>query len=406
PPLLTPGKLKDVASPFKLPDRPIFKYDEKKVLPFFSDEFPASGKLVLNDGSPDSRLAPIEDLVKSIRSLARISSNKKYLMYGGAQGTFFLRETLATFLNDTRGLSIRPDNILITKGAQMGIYISSSILLKPKAEIIVGCPGYRGAHRTFEQLGAKIHFVPVDQYGLDIDAVEKICRKRKIVMVYVIPHHHYPTTTTLIPERRIRLLDLASTHRFAIIEDDYDYDFHYDSKPMMPMASLDRSGSVVYVGTLTKSLAPAIRFGFIVAPAEFIRIATNLRKSIDAQGDSLIENAIADLYKSGVISRHIKKSLKLYKDRRDHFCDLLQHEIGNHISFKIPEGGMSVWTKFVTNDLSDVAARAFKKGLVMRNGSEYDTEKMKYNSVGLGFASLNFKEQEKAIGILKGVLMG
>ena len=223
-------------------------------------------------------------------------------------------------------------------------------------------------------------------------------------MVYVIPHHHQPTTVTLSPDRRIRLLELAAKYRFAIIEDDYDYDFQYAGRPMMPMASLDSTGNVIYIGALTKSLAPAIRVGFIVAPEQFIRAATWLRKSIDTQGDSLIENAIAQLYKDGTIARHIKKSVKLYKERRDNFCDLLKTELGRHISFTIPEGGMSVWTTFLKSNLPVVAAKAFKKGLIISDGTDYDTEKTKYNSVGLGFASLNFKEQEKAIEILKSVL--
>jgi GntR family transcriptional regulator/MocR family aminotransferase len=286
----------------------------------------------------------------------------------------------------------------------MGIYITSSILIKQKDEIIVGTPGYFGANSTFQQAGARINHVPVDDNGLDIDAVEKICKKKNVRMIYVIPHHHHPTTSTLIPERRMRLLELAAKYKFAIVEDDYDYDFHYAGKPMMPMASLDRNGNVVYIGTLTKSLAPAIRLGFIVAPAEFIRTATYLRKSIDTQGDSLIENAVAELYQDGTIARHIKKSVKLYRERRDHFCGLLEDELTNHISFRIPEGGMSVWTTFLKHNLSAVSQDAFKKGLLMGDGTDYDANKTKYNSVGLGFASLNFKEQEKAIEILKGVL--
>jgi GntR family transcriptional regulator/MocR family aminotransferase len=170
------------------------------------------------------------------------------------------------------------------------------------------------------------------------------------------------------------------------------------------MASLDRNGNVIYIGTLTKSLAPAIRLGFIAAPVEFIRTATHLRKSIDTQGDSLIEYAVAELYKDGTIARHVKRSVKLYKERRDHFCDLLKHELEKYISFRIPDGGMSVWTTFLKNSLPVVSEKALKKGLIMRDGTDYDTKKIKYNSVGLGFASLNFKEQEKAVEILKAVL--
>ncbi len=400
----SPKKIDGSSLLFRLPEKPGFYYDEKKILPFYAPDFPPSGKLVLNDGFPDVRLAPVEDLISSIRSLARLPLNKKYLTYGGAQGTLFLREALAVFLTDTRGLSITPDNILITRGAQMGIYLTSSILLESGEEVIVGTPGYAGARRTFRQLGAKINYAPMDDEGMDIGWVEQQCKKKIIRIVYVIPHHHHPTTVTLTPDRRLRLLELAAKYKFAIVEDDYDYDFHYAGNPMMPMASLDRNGNVVYIGALTKSLAPAIRVGFIVAPEQFIRTATWLRRSVDTQGDSLIENAIAQLYREGVIPRHIKKSVKLYKERRDYFCRLLASELGDRISFRVPDGGMSVWTNFKNHPLPLVVAKALKKGLIMSDGTDYDTEKIKYNSVGMGFASLNFKEQEKAVEILKSVL--
>jgi len=405
PPLLSPKEQSDRSKAFKLPENPGFGYDARWIVPIdLPGDFPPTGKLVINPGFPDIRLAPIEDLVRSIRRLSRQPFHKKYLTYGGAQGTLYLRETLAAFLCDTRGLSITPENIRITKGTQMGIYLTAAILIKPGEEVIVGTPGYVGANRTFLQAGARINYVPVDGAGIDTDLVEKLCQKKAIRMVYVIPHHHHPTTVTLTPERRIHLLELAARYEFAIIEDDYDYDFHYAGKPMMPMASHDRNGNVIYIGALSKSLAPAIRVGFIVAPAAFIRTATYLRKSIDTQGDSLVENAIAELYKDGTIVRHIKRSVKLYKDRRDHFCQLLRQELGGQVSFGIPEGGMSVWTNFLKNHLPVVVERAYKKGLILSDGSDYDTGEIKYNSVGLGFASLNFKEQEKAVALLKEIV--
>jgi len=386
---------------FHLPEKPGFTYTDKKILPFYSPDYPPAGKLVLDAGFPDARLAPIEDLVRSIRSLARRSFNKKYLTYGGSQGTSFLRETLATFLNDTRGLAITPENILITKGAQMGLFISSALLLQPGDEVIVGTPGYARANRSFQLTGAKINYIRMDESGLDTERVEKICKTKTVRMVYVIPHHHHPTTVTLIPERRLHLLELAARYRFAIMEDDYDYDFHYASKPMMPMASLDRNGNVIYIGTLSKSLAPAIRVGFMVAPERFIRSATSLRKAIDTQGDGLIENAIAELYKDGTIGRHIKKSVRLYQERRDHFCELLSQELGDRISFSVPEGGMSVWADFLGNRLPAVVEKAYKNGLILSDGTDYDTGRIKYNSTTLGFASLNAGEQEKAVAALR-----
>ena len=404
-PLLAPRKLKaGTAAVERMPATPAFTYDGKKSPPFHSPDFPSSDKLVLNAGFPDPRLAPMEALVSTIRRLSRQTRHKKYLGYGDGQGTPYLRETLTSFLNDTRGLSITPANILITNGAQMGLYLAASLLLQDKSEVIVGTPGYARANRTFSTMGARIHYVPVDEQGLDVSQIERLCQSRKIQMIYAIPHHHHPTSVTLAPERRIRLLELAAKHRFAIVEDDYDYEFHYLGNPMMPMASLDRNGSVIYVGTLSKSLAPAIRVGFMVAPVPFIESATRLRKMIDTQGDSLVENAIAELYRDGTIDRHIKKSVKLYKERRDHFCGLLSSKLGPLVSFLTPEGGMSVWTRFIDHSLPVVAQTAFARGLVLEDGTDYDISTKKYNSTALGFASLNFAEQERAVGLLKKIL--
>ncbi|HXR81941.1 MAG TPA: PLP-dependent aminotransferase family protein, partial [Saprospiraceae bacterium] len=194
-------------------------------------------------------------------------------------------------------------------------------------------------------------------------------------------------------------LELAAKYKFAIIEDDYDYDFHYTSNPVLPMASLDHQGNVIYIGTLSKTLAPAIRAGFIVAPEDFINAAAYRRRWIDRQGDNLMEVALAELYRNGTMSSHIRKVLKIYRERRDHFCALLQDKLGNRITFKVPDGGMSVWTTFIHGDLKQVAARADKKGLTMSDGRFYNLFK-NYNATRLGFASLNLKEQEKAIEIL------
>ena len=403
-PELHPKKIQPNTRAFSIPENTSFSIDEKRIVPIESSDFPKSGLLIINDGFPDTRLAPIEALNRCMRSQSKLATHQKYLMYGGASGTHFFRETLANFLRDTRGLPISKDNILSTRGAQMGIYLACRVITKPGDTVLVGEPGYQGANLTFQQLGLTLDKVPVDDNGLIIDQVEKICRKKKIKFVYVIPHHHHPTTVTLSPERRIRLLELAVKFKFAIIEDDYDYDFHYASKPLMPMASLDRHGCVIYIGTLTKTLAPSVRIGFMVAPQKFIRFATYIRKAVDTQGDSLLENAIAALYQDGVIRRHIRKSVKIYKDRRDHFCQLLRSELGNTITFATPDGGMSVWATFPGINMKEIAAKALTKGLVISNGREYNTLNRTYNSIRMGFAALDPDEQIRSVKILKSLM--
>jgi GntR family transcriptional regulator/MocR family aminotransferase len=399
-------EIKPVKIPFSptlshFPDRSAFPIDEKNLIVFPVSDQQNSGNLILDDGLPDIRLAPTGLLMKEYRSMFKLNAFKKYYNYGSPKGPAYLLETLAVFLSETRGLSITEENILITKGAQMGIYLTSKLLLKPGDNVIVGEPGYFAAALTFRQAGAVINKVPVDDFGIDVNSIEALCKKKDIRFLYVIPHHHFPTTVTLVPERRIKLLELAARYKFAIIEDDYDYDFHYNSSPVLPMASLDHNGNTIYIGTLTKTFVPAIRLGFLVAPENFINAVSNIRRSIDWQGDSMMEVAIGRLYKDGTIERHIKRSVKLYRERRDYFCTKLKDNLGERITFNIPDGGMAVWTKFNDVDLKLVAAKAAKNGLNMSNTTIYNTKYKDYNSTRFGFASLNLKEQDKAIEILK-----
>ena len=403
-PEIKPAKISTALKINRNPEKTIFPIDEKSILFTPLENQQHSKNLIIDDGFPDIREAPIELLIREFRRLSRINAFKKYFRYGSPQGYTPLLEVLSEFLSDTRGFVISPDNIMITRGAQMGIYLTAELLIKPGDNVIVGEPGFFAATLTLKQAGANINTAPVDDLGIDVDAVERLCKRKKIKLVYVIPHHHHPTTVTLTPERRIRLLDLAAKYKFAIIEDDYDYDFHYNKGPVLPMASIDHNGSIIYIGTLSKTLVPAIRLGFIVAPQNFIKAVSLLRRSIDWQGDSMMEAAIAELYKNGTISRHIKKVVKLYHERRDNFCMLLKEKLGGHVSFKIPDGGMSVWTKFNDVDLKMVSAKAEKYGLSVDNGVLHNTAGKNYNATRLGFASLDFKEQEKAVGILKQVI--
>lgn len=376
-----------------------FTFHHKELLSFPMAP-PVSMPLVINDGFPDIRLAPSELFFRELRRLGKQSAFRKYFQYGSPKGPQYLVETMASHLSDTRGLPITPANVMITKGAQMAFYLAAEMLIRPGDAVVVGEPGYFAATITFQQAGGMIHHVPVDEYGMDVDAVERLCKRKKIRLLYVIPHHHHPTTVTLIPERRMRLLELAAKYKFAILEDDYDYDFHYTSNPILPMASLDHHGSVIYVGTLSKTLAPAIRVGFMVAPENFINAAAYRRRWVDRQGNTLEEVALAELYRNGTMDRHIRKVVKIYHERRDHFCALLNDKLGDRISFKIPDGGMSVWTTFPGIDIKQLSAKAAQKGLTMSDGNLYNLN-ANYSATRLGFASLNLKEQEKAVEILK-----
>ena len=359
------------------------------------DDFVAD--IIIDDGHPDVRLSPINDLLKTYRSLTSRKSAIKNAHIGTTQGTLMLREELVRYLSETRGLNISADNILITHGAQMSIYLSAQLLLNKQANIIVAKPNYPVANKTFEETGAKLIEVNIDDNGIDTDEIEQICKRKKINAVYVVPHHHYPTTVTLSVERRMKLLELSKKFSFVIIEDDYDYDYHCSSSPYLPLASANHNGNVIYIGSFSKILDPALRIGFMVAPKNFIEQCTAFRKIIDVGGDGYMQNALATLIKEGELKRHLKKAKKCYHERRDFLDGLLKSQLSKYITYSLPSGGMAVWITF-NKEFSVNKLQSNQALKIIRFDSEL-------NSFRFGFASMNEQELQLAINTIEKLLL-
>jgi len=360
-----------------------------------------SYEIVINDGYPDARVAPLPLLLSKYKSLF----GKKYidglLLGGTAAGSGNLRGELASFLSKTRGMDVDEEHVLVTRGAQVAIYIAARMIIKPGSLVIVGDLNYNLANEVFKQAGATLIKVKVDENGMDIDEVEQICKTQKPDLLYIIPHHHHPTTVTLSAERRMKLLHIIRSYQLPVIEDDYDYDFHYDNCPILPLASADHKGYVVYIGSITKTLAPSIKMGYIVASKEFIWQSAQLKKMMEIRGDILMEEALASLYSSGEMQRHITRSVKLYRTRRDLFCNLLQEELGEMVKFVKPLGGMAIWTTFNQKyPLPQLSKKIALQGISMNDGGRYNTGAIATNSVRIGFASMNEKEMKTFVAVL------
>ena len=361
--------------------------------------------LHLDDGFPDIRLAPMDELSRAYRSYFRWGNPQKHFGYGDTKGHILLREQLSLHLNETRGLQTTPDNVLITRGSIMGLHLASQVLLRPGDVVVTGETTWAGATMNFRKAGATVVTVPVDEHGIDLDKLAEYCEQQPIRLVFVTPHHHYPTTVTLHPSRRVRLLQLAEQYGFVVLEDDYDYDFHYLSRPILPLASADRRGMVVYVGSLTKSVAPAFRIGYVVAPTALIDELARLRRIIDRQGDPMLEFAIGQLFKTGDLKRHFRKALRTYQARRDHFCALLTSELPDAIQFAKPDGGLAVWARFdPAINMEAMAKRAAQEGLILANGIFHNPPGQQLNGTRLGFASSSEAELEQSVQVLKKVV--
>jgi len=248
--------------------------------------------------------------------------------------------------------------------------------------------------------GARIVSVKLDQEGVDVVDVERQCRSHSVKAIFLTPHHQFPTTVALRPQRRLRLLELSRQFGFAIIEDDYDHEFHFESQPLLPMASYAPS-RVLYVGSLSKLLLPALRIGYIAAPKPFIEAVAHTVSLIDSMGNTLTENTAADLIESGELRRHARKVFQVYAARRQAFAQSLTQELGDLVNFRMPDGGLAFWLTFKrTADLDRMEARLPELGVRVADSRSFATSKSSPRGLRIGFASLREDEARVALSTL------
>jgi GntR family transcriptional regulator/MocR family aminotransferase len=299
----------------------------------------------------------------------------------------------------TRGIAAREQHVLITRGSQMGIDLTARILLSPGDVVAVEAFGYRPAWGALVASGARLVPVPVDEHGIDVAVLERLVAEQPIRGVYVTPHHQFPTTVTMAPARRLRLLELACEKRFWILEDDYDHEFHYEGRPVLPLASADSHGVVVYVGTLSKVLAPGVRIGFVVAPAPVIERLGFKRRLVDRQGDFLLEMAVAEMIEDGELQRHVRRAKRVYAERRERLASMLSREFGNVLSFELPSGGTAIWARVASDVAVDQwAAKALEEAaLVLQPARQFAMDGKSRPYLRLGFAQHDEREVVEAV---------
>lgn len=231
---------------------------------------------------------------------------------GDPAGSLRLRTALASRLARARGLRADPSRFVIVSGSQQGLDLASRLLLEPGDTVAVEEPGYPRARHVFDVLGCRLAPIPVDQHGVDSDALDA----HDASMVYVTPSHQYPTGAVLSLERRLALLKYAGAHDAWILEDDYDSEFRYVGPPLPCLQGLDRDGRCVYLGSLSKLLHPALRIGYLVLPPALASIAVAAKGALDQATSPLIQDTLADMFESGESDRWLRHSSRLYRAKR------------------------------------------------------------------------------------------
>jgi GntR family transcriptional regulator/MocR family aminotransferase len=265
------------------------------------------------------------------------------MAYGDPAGHAPLRRAVADYLRTSRAVRCEADEVLIVSGSQMALQICALALLGRGSTVCVEEPGYPGAREALARTGARVAPVPVDEEGIEVAALQ-----RHVRAVYVTPSHQYPLGTSMSASRRLALLEWARRTGAWIIEDDYDSEYRYASRPLGALQGLDTASRVIYIGTFSRVLFPSLRLGYLVVPRELMETFTHHRESIDLFSPLLEQLVVTEFLSAGHFGRHVRRMRGVYEKRRDalvrglreHAGGLTPHNIdaGLHVSAFLPEG--------------------------------------------------------------------
>jgi GntR family transcriptional regulator/MocR family aminotransferase len=310
-----------------------------------------------------------------------------------------LRAAIATHIGVTRGVRCTPDQIIITAGTQGALDLATRTLLDPGDVAWIENPGYFGARGAFQSAGVQVIPVPVDAHGLDVEVGQQ--RAPAARLAFVTPSHQYPTGVTMRLRRRLALLDWARRSQAWILEDDYDSEYRYGGRPLEALHALDQDGRVIYVGTFSKVLFPALRLGYLVAPPTLVGPLLATRRFMDAHLPILDQMAVADFLSEGHYARHLRRMIGHYRRRRGCLHHELVRTLGDVLEVAVPEAGLELvgWLPPGVDDRR-AAALAGAMGIKVVAISVHSLEPLPRGGLLFGFAGMAEAEIRRGVRTL------
>jgi GntR family transcriptional regulator/MocR family aminotransferase len=357
-------------------------------------------------GQPDLRLFPTEEYYAIVREVLRESDPATLLGYDEPAGAGELLVQLSHYLRRLRDISSK--EIVVTHGSQEGLFLISKMLVTPGQTAAVEEIGYSPAWDALRLAGANLVGLPVDRQGVMPEALDALARTTSVAVLYTTPLHQYPSTVTMPLERRRHLYQVAAHHGIAILEDDYDHEFHYRSRPLAPLKSRDPAHIVYYTSTFSKVVYPSARLGFVVVPPGKGAQLAALKRITTRQSNTLVQLAQARWMESGGFERHLRRMRRAYQARLQTMARVLDEGRDRWnlpLSYDLPDGGMSLWVDFGV-DTQQLASKAAEFGVGVKAGAEYALSGAPSTHLRLGFASSNADEITAGVGILLKVAAG
>jgi GntR family transcriptional regulator/MocR family aminotransferase len=314
-----------------------------------------------------------------------------------------LREAIAAYLRAARSARCEAEQVMIVSGSQQALELSARVLLEANSPVWVEEPGYFGTHRVLRLAGARLVPVPVDDQGLDVEVGMARCPRARAA--FVTPSHQFPLGVTMSATRRLQLLDWARRSGSWIIEDDYDSEYRYGNLPIAAMQGLDRDSRVVYVGTFTKILFPALRLAYIVLPFDLIPAFAQVRRATDVFSPTFPQAVLTDFIREGHFARHIRRMRLLCRERRSALVGALERELPRELRVIGDEAGMYLSAAFPEGWRDrEIAIRAAERGLWTAPLSDAYLGRTPRPGLILGYGSTPTEEIPQSVRRLREVI--
>jgi GntR family transcriptional regulator/MocR family aminotransferase len=366
----------------------------------YDENFERNAMRAFRSNLPAIDLFPVRQW--SALAAKRMRSGDAELFIGcDAIGYAPLRQAVADYLNAWRGVKCTADRVLIVSGVQEAIDLAARVLLDPGDRVCVEDPGYPGACAVFESCGAQVVPVPVDSEGMQISD-EALDGAR---LVSVTPAHQAPLGVTMSLRRRLALLDWAHRNDALILEDDYDSEYRYSSRPVPALQGIDRNANVVFCGSFNKVLFPSLRLGYVVAPEDLIDRFVAV-KSITSRHAQLLDQAtLCDFITEGHFARHVRRMREIYAERLSVLMECVRERLNGVLEVSGIEAGLQTTAWLPPGiDPKAVQRRAREHGLAVNVLSDVARRPLRRDGLQLGFAAVGPDEIRDGVRVLERVL--
>jgi 2-aminoadipate transaminase len=343
----------------------------------------------LAGGLPAPELFPVDEYRRAFEWVLE-SDGAQALQYGPSEGYRPLRVMIATRLNGA-GARCDANDILITNGSQQALDLIGKIFLNPGDAVMLENPTYLGALQAFNQYQASYVTVPMDDDGMEVDEAERLLagRDRPVKFIYALPNFQNPTGRSLSLARRKRLVEVASRYGVPIVEDDPYGELRFQGDPLPSLKSLDTDGTVIYLGTFSKILAPGFRLGWIVADPEAMEALLHGKQPSDLHTGMAQQMATYEVGKDGFIDRHVEHIKEFYRERRDVMLLAIEEHFPSDAHFTRPDGGLFVWAELPAHiDTRELLLDAVKEKVAFVPGQGFHADGGGRNTMRLNFSNV------------------